>query len=234
MYKFSPLKNYIFFCIIPILILLCFSLGYTAKDNSFYASLHAEFTPQDQESLQITMKKSGSNASNTSVEFRFVNFFLDNLPLYCENPKLQAFYPRDSIENNKEVDNIFTFIDFLKEIKEDYQNGDVQLRTALNKLAERYKAAKMKSIPRLVSFLYNINRDLDLTIKIKSGSMIRVQVESVKRHKTKGSGYKRKLPASIIKDKENLDPQVIPSRKTRQAGKKEHNLSKNVLKNQPN
>src|SRR6266542_1430509 len=95
MYKFSPLKNYIFFCIIPILILLCFSLSYTAKDNSFYVSLHAEFTSQDQESLQITMKKSGSNASNTSVEFRFVNFFLDNLPLYCKNQKLKAFYHKD-------------------------------------------------------------------------------------------------------------------------------------------
>ncbi|CAB5326218.1 unnamed protein product [Rhizophagus irregularis] len=129
------------------------ALGYTAKDNSFYASLHAEFTPQDQESLQVTMKKSGSNASNASVEFR------------------------DSIE---EVDNTSTFIDFLEEIKEDYQNGDVQLRTALNKLAERYKAAKMKSVPRLVSFLYDMNRDLDPTIKIKSGPMIRVQVESVK------------------------------------------------------
>ncbi|CAB4385247.1 unnamed protein product [Rhizophagus irregularis] len=91
------------------------ALGYTAKDNSFYASLHAEFTPQDQESLQVTMKKSGSNASNASVEFR------------------------DSIE---EVDNTSTFIDFLEEIKEDYQN--------------------------------------DPTIKIKSGPMIRVQVESVK------------------------------------------------------
>ncbi|CAB5362409.1 unnamed protein product [Rhizophagus irregularis] len=183
------------------------ALGYTAKDNSFYASLHAEFTPQDQESLQVTMKKSGSNASNASVEFR------------------------DSIE---EVDNTSTFIDFLEEIKEDYQNGDVQLRTALNKLAERYKAAKMKSVPRLVSFLYDMNRDLDPTIKIKSGPMIRVQVESVKRRKTEGSGRKRKLPASIIKDKENLDPQAIPSRKTKQASKKEHNLSKNILKNQPN
>lgn len=123
--------------------MLCFSLGYTAKDNFFYASLHAEFTPQqDQESLQVTIKKSGRNTSNASVEFKFVNLFLDNLPLYCENPKLQALYPRDSIENNKEVDNISIFIDFLEEIKEDYQNGDVQLRTALNKLAERYKAAK--------------------------------------------------------------------------------------------
>lgn len=38
----------------------------------------------------------------------------------------------------------------------------------------------MKSIPRLVSFLYDMNRDLYPTIKIKSGSMICVQVESVK------------------------------------------------------
>jgi hypothetical protein len=56
----------------------------------------------------------------------------------------------------------------------------VQLRTALNKLAEHYKVAKMKSVPKLISFLYDINCDLDLTAKIKSGSIIRVQIESVK------------------------------------------------------
>ena len=63
--------------------------------------------------------------------------------------------------------------------------------------------------------------------------MIRVQVESVKRRKSEGSGRKRKLPANI-KEKENSDPQVIPYRKKRTTSKKEHKLSKNVLKNQPN
>ena len=63
--------------------------------------------------------------------------------------------------------------------------------------------------------------------------MIRVQVESVKRCKTEGSGRKRKLPVSV-KEKENSDPQLIPSRKKRKTSKKEHKLSKNVLKNQPN
>ena len=91
----------------------------------------------------------------------------------------------------------------------------------------------MKSIPRLASFLYDLNRNLDPTINIRSGSKIRVQVESVKRRKTEGSGRKRKLPA-INKEKENLDPHTIPSRKMTKAGKKEHNLSKHVLKNQPN
>ncbi len=109
----------------------------------------------------------------------------------------------------------------------------MQLCTALNKFEERYKAAKLKSTSRLASFLYDLNRDLDPTVNIRSGSMIRVQVESVKRRKTEGSGHKRKLP-SIIKDKENLDPKVIPDRKRKKAGKKEHNLNKNVLKNQPN
>jgi hypothetical protein len=65
--------------------------------------------------------------------------------------------------------------------------------------------------------------------------MIRVQVESVKCRKTGGSnGTRRKLSAITSKDKENSDPHVISSHKKRKTGKKEHNLSKNVLKNQLN
>ena len=97
---------------------------------------------------------------------------------------------------------------------------------------ERYQAAKSVSIPRLTSFLYDIGSHVDPTVRIRSGPMIRVQVKSVKRRKTEGSGRKRKLPTA--KNKENLDPQVIPSRKTKKAGKKEHSLSKNIGKNQLN
>ena len=100
----------------------------------------------------------------------------------------------------------------------------MQLRTALDKFVERYQAAKSVSIPRLTSFLYDICSHVDPTI--------RVQVESIRRRKTEGSSRKRKLPS--IKNKENLDPQTIPNRKTRKSGKKEHNLSKNVEKNQLN
>ena len=49
--------------------------------------------------------------------------------------------------------------------------------------------------------------------------MIRVQVESVKRRKTEGSGRKRKLP-SIIKDKENLDPRLFLVEKERKLVKR--------------
>lgn len=35
-------------------------------------------------------------------------------------------------------------------------------------------------------------------------------------------------------EKENLDPQVIPVQKKKKLGKKEHNLTKNVLNNRPN
>ncbi len=97
---------------------------------------------------------------------------------------------------------------------------------------ERYQAAKLMSIPRLTSFLYDISSHLDPITRIRSGSMIRVQIESIKRRKTKGSGRKRKLPT--IKNKENVDPQTIPNRKTRKAGKKEHSLSKNIGNNQLN
>ena len=88
------------------------------------------------------------------------------------------------------------------------------------------------SVPRLISFLYDICSYVDLTIHIRSGSMIRVQVESVKRRKMEGSGHKRKIPT--IKNKKNLDPQTIPNRKTRKASKKKHSLSKKIEKNQPN
>ena len=72
------------------------------------------------------------------------------------------------------------FILFLEEIKEDYLNSGLQLRTALNKFVEHYEAAKSASIPRLISFLYDICSNVDPTVRIKSGPMIRVQVESVK------------------------------------------------------
>ena len=65
--------------------------------------------------------------------------------------------------------------------------------------------------------------------------MIRVQVESVKRRKIEGSsGTRRKLPVNVNEGKENLDPQVIPARKKKKTGKKAHDLSKNILKSQPN
>ena len=65
--------------------------------------------------------------------------------------------------------------------------------------------------------------------------MIRVQVESVKRQKTESSGSrKRKLPNTIHKKKENLDPHVIPARKKKLTAKKSHNLSMHIAENQPN
>ncbi|PKY50712.1 hypothetical protein RhiirA4_467321 [Rhizophagus irregularis] len=141
------------------------------KNNSFYASLYAVTTSQN----------------NTTIEYDVLS---------C----------KESNENVKIVD-ISAFTDFLEEVRRDYRNGGAQLRTALDKFMERYEAAKLKSIPRLTSFIYDLNHDLDSMVNLRSGSMIH---------------------------KENLDPQNIPSRKTRKAGKKEHNLSKNVLKNQPN
>ena len=73
----------------------------------------------------------------------------------------------------------------------------------MNKFAEYYKAANLKSVSWLASFLFDLNHNLDLIINIKSNFMICVQVKSVKQHKMKGSECKQKL--STIKDKENLD-----------------------------
>ena len=67
--------------------------------------------------------------------------------------------------------------------------------------------------------------------------MIRVQVESAKRRKIEGSSStRRRLPAvdTVSKEKENVDPQVIPARKKKKTGKKAHDLNKNVLKGQLN
>ena len=116
----------------------------------------------------------------------------------------------------------------------DYQSGNFQLCNALDKFVEWYGAAKSKSIPRLSSFLYDLNHNVDPTVNIKSGTMIRVQVESIKRRKIQESGRKRKQSALINENKENLDPHTIPSRKVRKISKKDHNLSKNISKNQPN
>ena len=120
-------------------------------------------------------------------------------------------------------------------MKEDYCNGGSQIRTALDKFAERYDAAKSKSTPRLCSFLYDLNRNLDPTARVNSGAMIRVQVESVKRRKTERSGGgKRKISATIREGKENIDPQIIPTQKKKKTGKKEHNLSAHIAENRTN
>ncbi len=75
--------------------------------------------------------------------------------------------------------------------------------------------AKSKSIPWSSSFLYNLNHDLDLTVYIKSGSIIPVQVESIKRQKTENSDGKKWKISAIYEGKENLNPQINPAQKKR-------------------
>ncbi|PKB95697.1 hypothetical protein RhiirA5_436223 [Rhizophagus irregularis] len=171
-----------------------------------------------------------------SVKFHISNF--NFLPSLTPNDRMiysyialgyiaknSSFYASLHAENEINTSTLGTF---LEEIKVDYENCGPQFRTALDKFAERYHASKSKSIPRLCSFLYDINHNVD-PIRIKSGAMIRVQVESVKRRKRNKSGGTRKAGG-----KENLDPQIIPSQKKKKTGKKEHNLSKNILRNQLN
>ena len=141
----------------------------------------------------------------------------------------ENFSHRESNKENEDIDDSAN-ISFLEEIKADYQNFGPQFRTAFNKFAKRYHASKSKSIPRLCSFLYDINSNVE---RVRSGAKICVQVESVKWRKG-SSGTGRRLPGIINSGKENSDPQAIPSRKKRKTSKKEHNLSKNVLKNQLN
>jgi len=145
---------------------------------------------------------------------------------------LNILFCREPSERNEEID-VSAFNTFLEEIKTDYQNAGQTLHVTLEKFKERYNAAKLKSVPRLTSFLYDLNRSLD-PMRIKSGAQIRVQVESVKRRKTGGGSTRRRLPAPTNEEKENLDPHVIPARKKRKTGKKEHSLTKNVSNNRPN
>ncbi|CAG8856731.1 9483_t:CDS:1, partial [Gigaspora margarita] len=107
-----------------------------------------------------------------------------------------------------------SFNDFLQEIEDDYKTCGTQLRTAFDKFAERYKAAKSRSIGRVTTFLYDHRYNLDPLARIKSGAMIRVQPESVKRRRT---NVKQRTNA----DKEN-DYQEIPKRKVRKINKPKH------------
>jgi len=65
-------------------------------------------------------------------------------------------------------------------------------------------SASFELLNTSITLLYDLNRDLDPTARVKSCSMIRVQVESVKRRKIEGSsGRKRKLSNIICEEKEN-------------------------------
>ncbi|RIB19380.1 hypothetical protein C2G38_2182064 [Gigaspora rosea] len=112
---------------------------------------------------------------------------------------------------DKECDKIIetnnsNFILFLEEIRSDYQNADESLRTALDKFKDRYNSAKSKSVSRLSSFLYDINRNMDPMAHIKSGAHIRVQVESIKRRNIK------QKPVIENKENKNLDPHIYSCR----------------------
>ncbi|CAG8737367.1 13189_t:CDS:2, partial [Gigaspora rosea] len=173
---------------------------YIFENESFYASLHARPTLQSQE-----------------VSFDYAKAELSN---NVEHEEL--------IDEDKEIEmtSDLNFISFLNEVKSDYQSAGQPLRIALDKFKNRYNTAKSKFISRLSSYLYDLKNNLDPMARLKSGAHIRVQVESIKRCKVKGS----------TKNKENemLNPQDIPVRKKRKTGKKEHNLGKNISKNQPN
>ncbi|CAG8727706.1 16494_t:CDS:2, partial [Gigaspora margarita] len=130
----------------------------------------------------------------------------------------------DQVTTSVSMDQIATdtndpefFETFLRTIKEDYEKHSPQLQAAIEKFAERYNAAKAKSIPALTSFLYNMNRGTDPLVCVKSSAKIRVQVESVKCRKTE-AGIKKSS------NKKNHDPYIIPARKVRTVDKKKHSL----------
>ncbi|CAB4404221.1 unnamed protein product [Rhizophagus irregularis] len=81
------------------------------------------------------------------------------------NESVEGNESNENAEGNE--GNISTFTHFLEEIKDDYKNGSIAITYCITQYPKS---------------------------RVKSGSMIRVQVESVKRRKTEGSGHKRKLP----------------------------------------
>ncbi|CAG8833492.1 33323_t:CDS:2, partial [Gigaspora margarita] len=115
----------------------------------------------------------------------------------------------DQVTTNMSMDQVIT--------GEDYEKHGPQLQAAIEKFAERYNAAKAKSIPALTSFLYNMNCGTDPLVHVKSGAKIRVQVEFVKRRKTE-VGVKKSG------NKENNDSHIIPARKVQTVDKKKYSL----------
>ncbi|CAG8530475.1 17026_t:CDS:2 [Dentiscutata heterogama] len=161
-------------------------LGVVA-DDSFYASLHSQ--------------TNYSQCKNYNYPKVLHNVFENTHELETANAEVNMDISQTT---ETELHNPELFESFLETIKNDYKNGGPQLQSSLEKLAERYNAAKAKSIPVLTSFLHNMKPNNDPLARVKSGARIRVQVESVKRRKS-GLGAKN--------SKENIDPHIIPARK---------------------
>ncbi len=56
-------------------------------------------------------------------------------------------------------------------------------------------------------------------------------MKSIKKQKTEGSSSKWRLYVFTNEGKENLNPKIIPTQKKKKMGKKDHNLSKHIMKN---
>ncbi|RIA79171.1 hypothetical protein C1645_841356 [Glomus cerebriforme] len=69
--------------------------------------------------------------------------------------------------NEQDITKSSPLYTLLEEIKIDYQTGDSQLRAALIKFAERYRAEKSKSIPQLCSLLHDLNHGVDQTTRVR-------------------------------------------------------------------
>jgi hypothetical protein len=78
-FNFEFLINYIF------------SLGYTAKDSSFYASLHTKFVQQDQDQQDQVVSQTEMEISNSNIiEDRLVKVFF--IQLYFCKTKLKILF----------------------------------------------------------------------------------------------------------------------------------------------
>ncbi|PKK58339.1 hypothetical protein RhiirC2_796476 [Rhizophagus irregularis] len=99
----------------------------------------------------------------------------------------------------------------LSELSEETKNLGLILLSLLHIVIMQ----NLSPIIRLSSYLYDLNRNIDPMVAIKSGAHIRVQVESIKRRKTEESSAKRKLLVPNMKKKKIWTLKLFLSEKRR-------------------
>ncbi|CAG8489833.1 15462_t:CDS:2, partial [Dentiscutata heterogama] len=88
----------------------------------------------------------------------------------------------------------------------------------VDKVASFVETIKYDYENTLTTFLYNVNRNTNPLVCMRSGTKIRMQVKSVKHRK-------------LVDNKKNSDPHIISARKVWAVGKKGHRLSENTKLN---
>ncbi|CAG8792955.1 21362_t:CDS:2, partial [Gigaspora rosea] len=110
----------------------------------------------DQAAAKIAITEISINTINQAATEIGMNVTNQATTKIATNTKIDQIIANMNMDQIAKTDmhNLKFFKTFLKTIKNDYENCGPKLQAALEKLAERYNAAKAKSIPVLTSFLY--------------------------------------------------------------------------------